>query len=817
VLQNYFAAALRNLVRNGAYTIINILGLACGFAAILLIALFVRDEYSYNRFFPDYDRIYNITETISLPGESPLHIAVTAADIGPAMKLDFPEIEAVTRLSPEPVSLRHGDVDEPDIVYWADPNFLRVFPMKIVAGDPNEALSRPDSLVLTRRAARRYFGRDDVVGETLELSRQHNMRIGAVIEDFPANTHFDIDVLAPAVASFSALAELDASDANPNALRKENVYSYFKLRAGARITQVVDAMSDFTLRHVRGELGGQPVAKAYHFNLVPLTRIHLQGSQIADMKPPGDPLMVQTLIGIAALILIVAGSNFVSMMTARAAGRAVEVGVRKAEGATRAQIVTQFLGECLLYTALALVLAIATTDLALPAMNGFLQRDIVFDYLRDPVLGCGVIVAWLLTGLAAGAYAALVISRFKPGVVLKGLVFLPGGSGRLRHILVVFQFGTLIALIVSTATIHRQTQYALEERLRLPTNQIYISRFNCPKSFKEAVTQLPGVLTSSCVSGSALSYDRSSSMFESASGRPIAVRGAPVDYDFFGLFSVQPLAGRLFSRDRGEDGVLRSSSIADTNPSMIINETGARALGYATPQAAVGQYRLWNRIVIDEQGINPTPVQSSQIVGVVPDFAFDSARTVIEPTVYFIDPHQTSATVLKLDGPRIPETLRAVQTLWSRVTDSAMDGLFLSQRVNDLYADIKRESAIFSIFSGVAIVIAALGLLGLAVFTAERRTREIGLRKAMGASRWDILRFMGWQFARPVLWANLIGWPLAYLCMRRWLDGFAYHIELDPTVFVAASAAALFIALVTVSGHAILVARTNPVEALRYE
>ena len=818
MLHNYLAAALRNLVRNGAYTIINILGLACGFAAILLIALFVRDEYSYDRGFPDYDRIYNVTETIYPPGESPLHIAVTAADIAPALKLDFPEIEAVTRLSPEPTSLRHGDVDPPVTVYWADPNFFRVFPMKVIAGDPNEALSRPDSLVLTRKMARRYFGRDAVVGETLELHRTHNMRVGAVIEDLPANTHFDIDVFAPGVASFSALTEFDASDADPNTIRKEDVYSYFKLRAGAQIARVTSAMSDFTMRHVRGELGGQPTAKAYHFNLVPLNRIHLQTSSIADMKPPGDPLMVQTLIGIAALILIVAGSNFVSMMTARAAGRAVEVGVRKAEGATRAQIVTQFLGECLLYTTLALVLAIAGVELVLPAMNGFLQRDIVFDYLRDPMLGGGITAAWLLTGLAAGAYAALVISRFKPGVVLKGLVFLPGGSGRLRHILVIFQFGTLIALIVSTVTIQRQTQYALEERLRLPTNQIYIAPFGCPPAFKEAAQHISGVLASSCTSGSSLSYDRRSAFFESPSGRTIALRAAPVDYDFFGLFSVQPLAGRLFARDRGEDDVLRSSSIADTNPSMIVNESGARALGYTTSQAAIGQYRIWGRIVIDEHGVSATPTQSSQIVGVVSDLGFDSARTVIEPTVYYIEPRANGAAVLKMDGLRIPETLRAVHALWSRlVTDAPLDGLFLSDRVNALYADIKRESVIFSIFSGIAIVIAALGLLGLAVFTAERRTREIGLRKAMGASRWDILRFMGWQFARPVLWANLIGWPLAYLCMRRWLDGFAYHIELNPMVFVAASAAALFIALVTVSGHAILVARTSPVEALRYE
>jgi putative ABC transport system permease protein len=577
-------------------------------------------------------------------------------------------------------------------------------------------------------------------------------------------------------------------------------------------------MGDFAMRHVHGEVGGQPVAKAYQFNIVPLTRIHLQSSGIADMKTPGDPLMAQTLIGIAVLILVVAGSNFVSMMTARAAGRAVEVGVRKAEGASRAQIVLQFLGECLLYTALALLAAIAAVEWLLPAMNGFLQRDIAFDYLRDPVLGCGVIAIWLLTSLAASAYAALVISRFKPGIVLKGLGSLPGGSGRLRHALVIFQFGTLIALIVSTATIQRQTQYAMEDRLRLPTHQIYIANSGCTNAFREGVSHIPGVITVSCASGSSLTYDRSSATFASTNGRAISLRGAPVDYGFLELFSIRPVAGRLFARDRGADDVLHNSSLADTNPSMVINESAARSLGYATPQAAIGQYRIWNRIVFDwQRGITPTPNQSSQIVGVVPDFGFGSVRTVIEPTVYYIDPNQSGMAVVNIDGPRIPEALRAIQSLWSQLNNSPMNGLFLSQRVNNLYADIKRESTIFSIFSGVAVMIAALGLLGLAVFTAERCTREIGLRKAMGASRWDILRFMGWQFARPVLWANLVGWPLAYVCMQRWLDGFAYHIGLNPLVFVAASALALVIALVTVSGHAVMVARTSPVEALRYE
>jgi putative ABC transport system permease protein len=817
MFQNYLAAALRNLLRNGVYAVINILGLALGFAAVILIALFVRDEYSYDRFFPDHDRIYRVMETVYPPGEGPLRIGVTASNIATAMKLDYPEVETATRLAPSQVGLRHGSIDGVVLFHWADPNFFRVFPMKVIAGNAQEALNRPDGLVLTRKVARRYFGRDDVVGESLEVDRKYTMHVAAVIEDLPSNTHFDIEVIAPGIASFSQLTIYDGTRLDSDTLRPENVYTYVRLRPGARVARLAADMPAFALRHVTGSFGSQPIAKMYKFSLIPLTDVHLQPGSIADMKPPGDVRTLQTLIGIAVLILFVAGSNFVSMMTARAAGRALEVGVRKAEGATRLQIIAQFLGECLCYAALALVFAVLVVERVLPALNGFLQRDIAFDYVREPLLGCALFAVWLVTGLAAGAYAALVLSMFRPGAVLKGVVFLPGGSGRLRQALVIFQFGTLIALIVSTMTIQRQTQYAMQDRLRLPTEQIFVAGSGCPPAFRDAVARIRGVLAASCSSGSALSYDRFSVEFDSPNGAVTTVRGAPVDYGFFELFAVKPVAGRLFAQDRGEDDVLRADPKAELNPSLIINETAARTLGYPSPQSVVNEYRRWSRILLTGGGGKFTQLQSSQIIGVIPDFSVGSVRDVIEPTVYYVDPSGIWLTVLKLDGRAIPETMRAVKALWEKTQASPFDGSFLSERVNELYADIQRQSTLFSIFSAVAVLIASLGLLGLAVFTAERRTREIGLRKVMGASRWDILRFLGWQFARPVLWANLIAWPLAYVCMHRWLQGFAYHVDLNPLAFLAASVLALLIALATVSGHALLVARTKPVEALRYE
>ena len=818
MLRNYLAAALRNLLRNRAYAAINICGLALGFAAVILIALFVRDEYSFDRSFPDHERVYRVTETIQIPGQAPFRAAVTSSIIAAGMKLEFTEVEAATRLAPSTVILRRGDIESSTAVYWADPNFLDIFPLRVLVGNPAAALSDPGAIVLTRKIARRIFGREDVVGETLQLNRDHVMHVTAVLEDLPANTHLNIEVLAPGSASFSELTALDSVGSNPGEMRRESVYTYIRLKPGARVAALQGAMRGFVQRYVPGEMNGVRIASAYTFNLIPLPAIHLEQRAIADMKPPGDAHTLQAMIGIAALILFVAGSNFVSMMTARAARRAVEVGVRKAVGATRRQIVIQFLGECLFYAALALALALLAVELLLPTFNAFLDRAITFDYLRDPGLGLGLLALWALVGLAAGAYPALVLSRFRPSAVLKGVVFLPGGSGRLRQALVVFQFGTLIALIVGTLTIHRQTLYAMEDRLRLPTEQIYVGRSGCPNSFMEPVTHVPGVLAVSCASGSVLAYDRFSAGFASTNGSTVAVRAAPVDYGLLELFAVTPLAGRLFAQDRGEDDVLRANPESDSNPSVVINETAARSLGYSSPAAAVNQERRWARTIWNGREPKLAEARSSRIIGVIPDFSIGSVRDVIEPTVYYVDPSTLRFSIFKLDGHNIPESLRAVKTLWARQAGSdPLEGMFLSQYVNDLYADIQKQSAIFSAFSCVAVVVASLGLLGLAVFTAERRTREIGLRKVMGASRWDILGFLAWQFARPVLWANLVAWPFAYMAMQRWLEGFAYHVSLSPLVFVASSLLALIIALATVSGHALVVARAKPVEALRYE
>jgi len=821
MLGNYLAAAMRSLLRDRAYTLINLFGLALGFAAAILIALYVRDEYSYDKFFPNYDRIYRLEEAVALPGRAPMRLTVSSSTDGPSMQLAFPEIEATTRLVVTHTRLyRDNDSDgiAPSATYWADPNFFEVFRWRAIHGDLTSALSSPDGLVLTRTFARALFGREDVVGATVGVGRTARMQVTAVIEDIPANSHLNGDVFLPGVAATSLLTRIDNDQRQPGALRSENVHTYIKLRSAASIEAVRARLRSFVDSHVP-EVKGRRIADAYTFVLSPIADIHLGPRGLGDIKPPSDSRVLHALVGIAVLILVIACGNFVSMMTARATRRAVEVGVRKAVGATRRQIMAQFMGECFFYTILALVPALIAVKLILPALNAFLLRQIFFDLTTDATLALGVTVLLVMTGLAAGAYPALYLSRFQPSVVLKGTSLLPSSS-RVRQGLVVFQFATLIGLLIATFTIHGQMNYAIQDRLHLPTDQIFIGRGSgCPEDFAESVRSLAGVRAAGCASESSLTFGHMTAMFTPPpGGKPVAARASPVDYAFFDLFGIRPIAGRLLSRDHGQDDVLnRGPSTEEVNPAVVINESAARALGFASPGDAVGKSWSWQRVSSSGQQLKMLTARS-EIVGVVPDFSIGSVRDEIEPAAYYVDPAFLQFLVLKLDGSSLQKALQSVRDLYAqREPNSQFSGTFLDQHMKQLYADITTQSAVFAAFAAVAMALAALGLLGLAIFTAERRTKEIGLRKVMGARRSDILVFLGWQFTRPVVWANLIAWPCAWLLLQRWLQGFVYHIELQILTFVVAGLLALLIALGTVASHALLVTRAKPVDALRYE
>jgi putative ABC transport system permease protein len=828
---NYFAAALRNLLRNRVHTAINLFGLSLGFAAALLIALYVRDQLSYDRFFPGYHDVYMLTETKdytnrSLPVE---RWDFSFPDVAAKLSAQFPQIATIARvMTPDdPPHIRHDQVEAEETDFlWVDPSFFRVMPLKSLAGDAQTALAAPDSVVLTRTAARKYFGRDMPLGELLEVSpamgtdaakvstafnTPHAMRVTAVIEDLPSNSYVKGEVFGSSLAAYSKFTLYDLTqDQGPFRM---NAYTFIRLRPGAPVRQLRQELSAFATH----DAPVYPPGFTVGLHLMPIGDLHLSPPGETPMSPRGDRSHLIALVAIGLLIIISASFNFVSLMTARAAQRAIETGVRKASGALRSQLIIQFLGEAIIYVALAMAVAVALSEVLLPRVNSVLKQRIAFDYLGDPVLLCSLLLTTVLLGLLAGAYPAFVLSAYRPAAVLKGTLSHGVSGGIVRRSLVTLQFAIMIGLGVITVTIWRQTLFSLDNQLRVDGSSILLIDNACDPSgraFQDRVAALSGVAAAACANEAAL-HDGGMIVSARIQGGPdVPMVSGVVDYNALEFYGLQPLAGRFFDRDHGDDGRLVEGDTTG-NPSIVVNETAMRKLGFTSPAEAVGQIVTWNR---RRWSANPNPgtLGPSEIIGISPDFGLDTRRGVL-PQILYVDPISFSVLSIRLTGSQIPETLAAIDAAWSQIKHTRIHQRFLSQRLQDMYADVILQRTAISLSTALAGVIGMLGLLGLSAHSAAQRTKEIGIRKAMGASRLDILRFFVWQFARPVLWANLIAWPCAYFLMRHWLDGFGHHVSLSPWTFLAAGASALLVALATVLGHALTVARAKPVHALRYE
>ena len=831
MLRSYLAAAFGNLARNWLYASVTIVGLAVSFAAAIVIGLYLRDEYSYETFIPGYQSVYRVETSLILPGEKPNVLDVVHASAAANLKADFPQVRLIARATSSHALLKKTDVTTDEPVLWADPGFFKLLPYPVLAGDPDAALDAPDGLVLTLQAARKYFGQDTPIGRTLLVNIEadgfrlppdeqrlisgfHPMRVMAVLKDIPSNTHLSAQVFAAAKAQFSPMS---VNDRHPSPYNT-NTATYVRLKSAASAEAIRAGLKAFVDRHYPVPGGGP---SNFQYRLSPLRGLHFSSSGIGlvgVLRPPGDEKVDAGVGAVGALIVVIAAINFVTLMTARATRRAVEVGVRKAVGARRRDLVFQFMGEALIYVLIAMVLAVAVAELILPYINTFLQRTLTFDYLSDPRVGGAVVATALLTALLAGAYPSLALSAFRPASALKGGATQPYGSAGVRQVLVVAQFAILIGLIVMTATIYRQTSFALHDALKLDTSQVVWMGAPCRSAFRQEVQGLPGVKAVACGSVTALGLATSKTVVLHRDRTMQTINEAQLDTGFFELQGLKPIAGRFFSKAHGEDMVLEQPGAGETvQPSIVLNQTAAQVLGFANPADAVGKRVSWVRWAQAVSSAIP-PDQASQIVGVVPNFSLGSIRTAIQPTLYYVDPWRTSFVIAKLNGRSMPETLRAIDKTW-RATGNLRPGayVFENRAVQDLYQDVITQGIVIAVLAGLAIFVACLGLFALAAFTTERRTKEIGVRKAMGASTAEVVRLLLWQFTLPVLWANLIAWPAAWWAMNRWLQGFAYRVDLPPWLFVAATALAVVIALVTVSTHAWLVARAKPVTALRYE
>lgn len=791
MFRNCLAAALRSLARSRIYSAISVAGLAIGLCAAILVGLIVQNESSYDRFLPGYQHIYLAGEVLIPAGHPGLYSTATPSWIAAPLGQRFSQIEAVTRLALQEVRLQHGAVKAREKVYWADPNAFDILRFPTLVGDLQGALRRPDGIVLNRAAARKYFGRDDPLGASVLLNDAHPMTVTAVIEDLPIhNTQFEAAIFASGAAPFSDLTRLDNTDRADAPGIGLSVWTYFRLASNASIERLQQAMPEF-FNSVRPEKL-MPAGTHSWLSLMRLDEVHLSAE-----VTPGVASRLLMIVIVGVLILAIAAVNFVNLTTARATRRALEVGVRKASGAGRRSVMVQFLGEALMYTLIAAALAVMLVELLLPAVNDFLQTGVTFAWWREPLQIAWIAVGALLLALLAGSYPAIVLSAFRPVVVLKAQAARPGGNS-MRLLLVSAQFAVLIGLIIAAGVVYEQREYATHEALRVNTDQVLVIRASCEQGLEDRLRALTGVLMVACSDESLLSsaaFDN----YKLRDGSFTAVDISSIEPGVLQMLGLQPRAGAYPVAGAGPVG-------------LVINETATHRFGFPSAAGAIGQFLP----VVDSPDMAGIP-----IVAVAPDFTINAVNESVRPAVYTAferDRRGHQLINVKLTGRDIPSTLIAIDRLLT-ATHSAdpIDRQFLNDYIQSLYLSVQRQEQALACSAAVAVVIACLGLMGLSASLAERRTKEIGIRKAMGADTADILRMLLWQFTRPVLGAMVVAWVVAGIIMNHWLHGFAYHVALDPRLMFAAAIAGLLIALFTVGVHCYLIARARPVAALRYE
>ena len=802
MIRNLWVSAFRALTHRRLDSALNIAGLALGFAAAILLSLFVYDEISWDDAFPA--DVYRISSSITLPGGVDVRADGTDYVMAEAFRLDVPQVGSVARMAPQDWTLERGQVEARETVYWADPGLFSVLPMKAVAGDPTRALDEPNSLVLTRGMARRFFGSDAPIGRTLRLNRQHPMKVTAVIEDLPANTHLDARIFGSARTPFSRLAEMDASP--PGFHFDATTFTYLRLRPGASLDAVRAALPGLVARRLLIP-PDNPFGVAVTLDVLPVRDIHFAPAGVNAMKAPGDRATVLTAAIVALLILAGACVNFVNLTTARVSRRAKEVGVRKVVGASRAALAAQFLAEALLQVVAAMVLALSAVELLLPAFNGFLERDMRFEYWQ-PKPALVLLAASLGVTLLAGAYPALLLSRLRPAVALRGG---PAAldQGRVRRALVLVQFAILAGLVISTAVIWRQTKFAADAAARLGDQEMLLVAAPCTDSIRNGLLGLPGVESAICSQPTMISPDRFIEMVERSPAEIRSVETLSVDFGFLEAYGLRPLTGRLFARRQGGDLVAPTAGGQPQDIRVVINRTALRALDFAEPADAIG-VRFHSSAFRGQRAF--------LIIGVVPDLPTGSVRVPAAATFYFVEPARFGMISARVAPGRVAAVSAGIRDLWIGTGQPGLpDILPLQVYAENLYRDIRREGTLFAAAAAIALFIACLGLFGMASFMAEQRTKEIGIRKALGATTRQITLLLLWQFSRPVLWANLIAWPVVWWLMSHWLAGFSEHAPLRPWLFLAGGAFTLAVTLATVAGHALMVARKPPVAALRYE
>ena len=798
MIRNYLTIAIRNLLRQPVYSLINIVGLAIGMAACMLIVLYIQDELSYDRYHPNAERIYRIVDDIESGGQT-IQTAGSPLSWAPALKRDYPEVEQFVRMrgtgSTWLFKVGESHFYEKKVI-WAEATLFDLFDIPLVAGDPKTALAEPFTIVISEAMAAKYFGGEEAMDQILGVDNTYDFRVTGIMRDMPANTHFRSDMFT----SYSSLATI-GSYYRENWEVHDNFYTYILLREDTDPDDLEAQFPDFLERYAGDKYRESGVV--LNPSLQPVVDIHLHSHRESELEPNGDIRFVVLYMLIAFLIPLIACINFVNLATARSAMRALEVGVRKVMGANRTQLLGQFLGEAVLMAAVAMIISVILVELALPAVNAIAGKQLIFPLSNGLVLAALVFGA-IVIGLAAGSYPAVYLSGFVPTEVLKGNLETGTRGLNLRKVLVVVQFSMSIFLLISTAVIYDQLEYISTKRLGFNKEQVMVlpitgstQRRNTPV-LKERLSQLPGVLgvaTASGVPGMRVIPIMAVRPDGMAPEDHLMMATLQVDEIFLDVLEIDLAAGRNFSPDWG----------TDSTTGFLLNETAVRYLGWGTPPDAIGKQFAWL----------PFGGKKGQVIGVVEDFHLRTIHEEIEPIVILTSSYHIYV-LIRVEPNRIPETIARIGETWRTIDASfPLEYTFLDEDFDRLYQDDQRLGEVFAIFAMLGVFVACLGLLGLASFSIQRRTREIGIRKLLGSSISTIVVLLSKDFMKYVLLGNLIAWPLAYFVMTRWLQNYAYAAALNYVWFLVGGVAALVIAWLTIGAHAVSASRRNPVNALR--
>jgi putative ABC transport system permease protein len=802
MVKNYLKIAIRNITKHKSFSVINIVGLAIGIACSILILVFVSHELSYDKFHAKADRTYRIAVRAKI-GDTKINQTYSSSETFRRLLEDFPEIEIgvkFLKLGRTPIVLGEETFYESRF-FAVDSTFFDVFTFPLIQGDPKKVLADPNSMVISEDTALKYFGTADAVGKILRADFSFgpssvDFEITGVSENIPGNSHFQYDLLASS-ATFPTYI-------NDTGWSSNNFITYVVLKEGTTQKWFDEKLKEFTRKHMGAERFDAWVAKGnfWEYFLQPISRIHLTSDLNGEFEANGNETYVYIFSAISIIILLIACINFMNLSTAKSSLRAKEVGMRKVVGSGRSRLVFQFLSESILLSYIALALGIGIFLALFPLYENLIGKQLNIPYLDNFVVIPLVLALGLIVGVISGSYPAFFLSSFKPIAALKGNKSMSKGGSRLRNILVIFQFTISIFLIIGTFAVNQQLKFFQNKKLGFDKEQVLVvnnpgSLRNTVNPFKEELRKYSSIID---VSGSNTLPGRSFSNigFGAEGVESFTLNLCICDYDFLDTMKLEMAEGRFFSKE----------FITDSH-AAVLNETSAELLGWEDP---IGKkINNWSRNRGD-----------FVVIGVIKDYHYESLHQEIRPQALFLSGgYYTNVEryiSVRLNTENIAGTIKHIERKWNEFAPQMpFEYSFLDQDYDNLYLNERQTRKLFSIFSFLAIFIACLGLFGLASFIADQKTKEIGIRKVLGASVAKIVNNLNKRFLKWVLIANLIAWPTAWFAMNRWLENFAYRIGLSWWMFVLAAVLAVFIALLTVSFQTVKAALKNPIDSLRYE